>query len=85
MTATPARLDLTIGVVRRVRQNFVRRVRVRTLGGYRVERIPDHRLIGYELLRNPSGCGGSWRLELRSTFASGVKRSPQDVTCTSAG
>jgi hypothetical protein len=82
ITATPTHFDLMLTAVRRVRETFVRHVRVRTLGGYRIERIPDHRLVGYELLRNPSGCGGSWRLELRTGFPSGTRRSAQRVACT---
>ena len=74
ITATPARLELALSAVRRVRQDFVRRVRVRTLSGYEVRRIPDHRLIGHHLLRTPRSCNGSWPLELRVGFPGRLKR-----------
>ena len=85
VTATPARLELALSAVRRVRQDFVRRVRVRTLSGYEVRRIPDHRLVGHHLLRTPQSCNGSWPLELRVSFPGRLKRTASPVECSKAG
>lgn len=71
-TTAPASLGLTIGAVRRVRRERVRRVVVRTLEGRRVERIADHELVGHDLLRTPARCRGSWSAELRIAFAAGA-------------
>lgn len=84
MTATPTRLELALGAVRRTRQDFVRHVRVRTPGGYRTREVPDHRLVGYDLFQTPPRCGGSWAYELRMVFASGVKRTGGRFTCADA-
>lgn len=81
MTASPTRLDLAIGALRRVRQNFVRLVKVRTLTGHRTDRIPDHTLVGYDLLRNPQRCSGGWPWELKVGFAGGVTRSAGRLEC----
>lgn len=81
MTATPARLELALGAVRRTRQDFVRRLRVRTQDGYRTQEIPDHRLVGYDLFKTPPRCGGSWPYELRMMFPRGVKRTGGRFTC----
>jgi hypothetical protein len=67
---TPARLELTIGAVRRVRRDLVRKVVVRTPPGRRIERVPDHELVAHDLLRAPSRCRGSWDSELRVSFPS---------------
>lgn len=82
ITATPAKLELTLSAVRRIRQDFVRLVRVRTLDGYEVRRIADHRLIGHHLLRTPQTCDGSWPSELRVGFAGRVKRSANRIDCS---
>ena len=82
ITATPARLELALSAVRRTRQNFIRRIRVRTPSGYEVRKIPDHRLIGHNLLRTPRSCHGSWPSELRVGFASGVQRTATRLACT---
>jgi hypothetical protein len=84
ITARPTHFDLALTAARRVRENFTRHVRVRTLSGYRTEAIPDHRLVGHELLRNPSSCRSRWRLELRSEFPGGARRSASDVICAAA-
>ncbi len=85
-TAAPARLELALGAVRRVKQPFVRVVRVRTLSGVEVQRIPDHRLVGYDLLRTPERCsGGTWPTELRLGFPSGpARRSAAGLLCSAA-
>ena len=85
-TAVPARLELALGAVRRVKQPFVRVVRVRTLSGVEVQRIPDHRLVGYDLLRTPERCSsGTWPSELRIGFPSGTtKRSAAGLVCGAA-
>ena len=62
-------------------RTFVRRVRVRTLSGFQHAGDPDHRLVGYELLRNPDRCGGSWSAELRLGFPSGLRRSAVSIPC----
>jgi hypothetical protein len=80
-SVTPSRLELSLSAVRRVRRTFVRRVRVRTLAGYEVRRIPDHRLVGHHLLRTPPSCGGEWRSELRVGFPSGVRRTASPIAC----
>jgi hypothetical protein len=80
MTATPARLDLALGAVRRVRRDFVRSIRVRTQSGYRTQRIPDHELVGYDMLRTPRRCA-SWPYELRLHFGSAIRRTAGQVAC----
>lgn len=84
--ATPMRLELALGAVRRVRQAFVRVIRVRTPSGTEVQRIPDHRLVGYDLLRTPARCpSGGWPSELRVGFPGGVtRRSAADLFCSVA-
>ena len=82
---TPTRLELAIGSVRRVREAFVRRVRVRTVSGYKTQEIPDHRLVAYDLLRNPQSCGASWPAELRLGFPGGVRRTPVPIGCVDDG
>ena len=81
LTATPTRLDLMLGAVRRVRQDFVRHVRVRTQTGSRIRRIPDHRLVGYDLLRTPRSCSGGWPYELRLAYGSDVSRTTGQMPC----
>ncbi len=81
MTATHTRLELAIGAVRRTRQDFVRHVRVRTLSGYETQEIPDHRLVGYDLLRSPESCRVSWPYEMRVGFPSGVVRTAGRLIC----
>ena len=82
ITATPARLELSLSAVRRIRQDFIRRIRVRTLSGYEVRTISDHRLIGHHLLRTPRSCNGSWPAELRVGFSGLVKRTASRIACT---
>ena len=82
ITATPAQLELTLSAVRRVRQNFIRRTRVRTLSGYEIRTIRDHRLIGHHLLRTPRRCNGSWPSELRVGFPGRVKRITSPIACS---
>lgn len=65
-TAAPARLELTLGAVRRVRQNFIRRFRVEMPSGTEVRKIRDHRLVGKYLFRAPSSCRDTWPAELRA-------------------
>lgn len=84
-TATPARLELSLSSVRRVRQNFTRRFKIRTPSGYEVRKVADHRLIGHYLLRTPASCNGSWPVELRVAFPDGVDRSPRRLSCLTAG
>ena len=81
-TATPTRLELTLTAVRRVRQNFVRRIRVRTPTGYEVRKMKDHRLVGHHLLRTPRSCSGSWSSQLRVGFAGGVRRTAGRIPCS---
>jgi len=85
ITAVPARLELALSAVRRVRKDFVRRIRVRTLSGYAIRRIPDHRLIGHHLLRAPRSCNRSWPAEIRAGFPSGVERTSIRIQCSKAG
>ena len=68
--------------VRRTRQSFVRRVRVRTPSGYEIRRIRDHRLIAHHLWRTPERCGGSSPYELRVSFPDGVRRTTGRMECT---
>jgi hypothetical protein len=82
VTASPARLELALSAVRRTRQNFVRRFKVRTPSGFQVRRIRDHRLVGHDLLRAPRTCGGSWPYELRVAFPDGVQRTAGRIACT---
>ena len=81
-TAVPTRFEFAIGAVRRVREEFTRHVRVRTLGGYTTRRIRDHRLVGHDLLRNPRTCRTSWPGEVRIGFPSGVRRVATRIGCT---
>jgi hypothetical protein len=81
-TATPVWLELALSAVRRTRRDFFRRVRVRTLSGYEVRKIRDHRLIGHHLLRAPRSCSGSWPAELRVGFPDGIQRSDSPIACT---
>ena len=83
-TAVPARLELSLSAVRRVRQNFVRRIRVPTPSGYEVRKIPDHRLVGHYLLRTPRSCNGSWASETRVGLPGGEKRTAARIACTKA-
>jgi hypothetical protein len=82
ITATPARLELTLSAVRRIRQNFIRHIRIRTPSGYEVRKIPDHRLIGHYLVRTPRSCDGSWASELRVGFPGTVKRTAIPIACS---
>lgn len=81
-TATASRLDLTLGAVRHIRQNFVRRIKVRTPAGYEVRKIRDHRLVSRYLLRAPRTCKRSWRAELRVGLPGGVRRTAREIACT---
>jgi hypothetical protein len=83
-TVAPARLELDLSAVRQVRENFIRRYRIRTLSGYVVRRIRDHRLVGHNLLRTPASCSGSWPYELRVGFRDGVQRSAGKLPCSKA-
>ena len=84
ITATPRRLELSLGAVRRVRENFTRRFKIRTPTGYEIREVPDHRLIGHHLLRTPPSCNGSWPSQLRATFAGVEKRTTRRITCFKA-
>jgi hypothetical protein len=84
ITATPARLELALSAVRRIRHDFIRRIRVRTLSGYEVREIHDHRLIGHHLLRTPRSCNGSWPSQLRVGFPGAVKRTASRIACSKA-
>ena len=85
ITATPARLELALSAVRRIRQNFIRHIRIRTPSGYEVRKIRDHRLIGHYLLRTPRSCNGSWTSELRVGFPGTVKRTASPIACSKNG
>ena len=85
ITATPRRLELSLGAVRRIRQNFTRRFKIRTPSGYEIRKIPDHRLIGHYLFRTPPSCRGSWPSEVRARFAGVEKRTTRRITCFKAG
>jgi hypothetical protein len=80
----PARLELNLSAVRRTRQDFIRRYRIRTLSGYVIKKVRDHRLIGHALLRTPRSCGASWPYELRIAFPDGVQRTAGRFACTKA-
>lgn len=84
ITATPRRLELSLGAVRRTRQNFTRRFKIRTPTGYEIRKIPDHRLIGHYLFRTPPSCRGSWPSEVRARFAGVEKRTTRRITCFKA-
>ena len=84
ITATPRRLELSLGAVRRTRQNFTRRFKIRTPTGYEIRKIPDHRLIGHYLFRTPPSCRGSWPSEVRASFAGVEKRTTRRITCFKA-
>lgn len=81
-TATPAVLELSLSAVRRTRQNFIRRIRVRTPSGYEIRKLPDHRLIGHYLLRTPRSCHGSWPSELGVGLPGGVKLTAGRIACS---
>ena len=83
VTAAPTRLELALGAVRRVREEFTRHIRVRTLRGYTTREIRDHRLVGHDLLRNPGTCRTSWPGELRIGFPDGVRTTAARISCTS--
>jgi hypothetical protein len=84
-TAAPSRLELTLSAVRRTRKDFVRRYRIPDgTGGYRIQRVPDHRLVGHDLFRAPRSCGGSWSYELRVAFAGATRRTVGKVPCAQA-
>jgi hypothetical protein len=80
VTIAPSRLELQLSAVRRTRQNFTRRIRVRTLSGYEVRKIRDHRLIGHYLFRAPKTCSGAWSSEVRAA----AKRTASRITCSKA-
>lgn len=82
LTVTPARLELALGAVRRIRQNFTRRIRVRTLEGYRILKVKDHRLVGHHLLRAPKRCTGTWSSDVRVGLPRGVRRTAVRMPCT---
>jgi hypothetical protein len=82
--APPNRLELALSAVRRIRQDFVRRIRVRTLSGYEIRRIHDHRLLGHQLLRAPRRCKRSWPSEIRVGFRGGLQRTQVRIKCTRA-
>jgi hypothetical protein len=84
ITAKPTHLELSISAVRRTRQNFFHRIRVRTPSGYVIQKIRDHRLVGHDLLRAPRSCGTSWPYELRVGFPGGVQRTTGRFPCTKA-
>jgi hypothetical protein len=80
-TATPARLELSLSGSRRIRQNFFHRVKVPTAsGGFRIQRIRDHRLVSHDLLRTPRRCTSSWTYVLRT----GSQRSTGTIPCLAA-
>jgi len=82
VVAAPTRFELALGAGRRVREEFTRHVRVRTLHGYTTREIRDHRLVGHDLLRNPGTCRTSWPGELRIGFPGGVRRTAARIGCT---
>ena len=83
ITATPNALEVALSAVRRRRDNFIRRIRIRTPSGFEVRKFKDHRLIGHHLLRTPTSCRtGSWRSELRVGFSGDVRRTRIDMPCT---
>jgi hypothetical protein len=78
MTATPARLELSLSASRSVRQTFFHRVKVPTAsGGFRIQRIRDHRLVTRDLLRTPASCTSSWTYALRA----GAQRTTGRIPC----
>jgi hypothetical protein len=85
ITATPAGLELTLSAVRRVRQDFFRRIKVRTPSGSEVRKIRDHRLIGHYLFRTPRSCNGSWPSEVRVGASGAVRRTKSPIACLGAG
>lgn len=82
ITAAPTRLDLSLGAFRRIRQNFTRRIKIRTPTGYEVRKIRDHRLVGHYLFRTPATCNGSWPAALAVGFAGHVSRTSARIACT---
>jgi hypothetical protein len=80
-TVTPARLELSLSASRRVRKTFFHRFRVPTAsGGFRIQRVRDHRLISRDLLRTPTRCSSSWTYALRS----GGQNSSGRIPCLAA-
>lgn len=84
VTAAPARLELSLGAMRRVRRNFTRRLKVRTPDGHEIRRIKDHRLVGHSLFRAPA-CNGSWFAEVSTGFADGSRRTTVRIPCLKGG
>jgi hypothetical protein len=84
VTATPASLDLSLGAARQLRQNFVRRFKIRTPSGFEIRKVRDHRLVGHYLFRTPSSCNGSWPAELAVEIGGRVKRTSAPIACTKA-
>jgi hypothetical protein len=82
VTATPSGLELSLGAVRRVRQNFVRRIKIRTPSGFQVRKVRDHRLVGHYLFRTPGSCSGSWPAQLSVGVGGRVKRTTARIPCT---
>jgi hypothetical protein len=83
-TAMPSRFELTLTAVRRVRQDFIRRIEVPTPTGYEVRKIHDHRLVGKYLLRTPESCNGSWPSEVQVGLTGRVERTASRIACTQA-
>ena len=77
-TATPSRLELNLSAVHTTRENFVRRIKVPTLSGYEIRKVPDHRLVSHYLFRAPDRCTGSWPYELLA----GGRRTSGRISCT---
>lgn len=84
ISAAPVRMEIALSAVRRTRENFFRRFRVRTPSGYEVRKVRDHRLIGHHLLRNPRSCRDTWPAELRTVFAGVEKRTRSTILCSTA-
>ena len=82
VTASAAHLELAVSAVRRVRQNFTRRIRIRKPSGYEIRKIRDHRLVGHHLLTNPPACRSTWPSELRVGFPGGEKRTRSRIPCS---
>jgi hypothetical protein len=82
LSAQVIRLKLSFGAVRRQRQNFTRKIRVRTVnGGTQTQRIHDHRLLGFHLLRRPTTCPGGWPVAVVLGFPSGPETIPGTIPC----
>ena len=84
ITVMPSQLEIALSGVRRVRQNFTRRIRVRTPSGYVVRKIRDHRLVGHHLVRNPPTCRDQWTALLRVGVAGAEKRTRSFIPCSTA-